>query len=197
MNIVNITNTCINLEYWLSHFKNSIFIIIPKPNKLVYNFLKIFHLINTLGKFIKKIISERLQNLSITSGFIYPNQPESLKFHSTINTGLYLTHLIHSGWIKGLHMNTLTFDIAPFFPSLNYQLLPLILDKVGFNFRIFTFFSNYLINRKTQYVWNNFVSPSFRADVGVGQRSALLPILSTLPFFIFWRKRLKISYFLF
>ena len=31
-NIVNITNSYINLGYWLSHFKKSSSIIIPKPN---------------------------------------------------------------------------------------------------------------------------------------------------------------------
>jgi len=56
----------------------------------------------------------------------------------------------------------------------------MILDKVGFDSRISTFFSNCLINRKTQYIWNNFVSSSLRADIGVGQDSALSPILSTL-----------------
>jgi len=37
-----------------------------------------------------------------------------------------------------------------------------------------------LIDRRTWYVWNNFVSPSFRADVGINQESALSLILSTL-----------------
>jgi len=44
---------------------------------------------------------------------------------------------------------------------------------------ISTFFSNYLIDRRTQYMWNNFISPFFRADVGVGQGFALSSILCT------------------
>jgi len=55
-------------------------------------------------------------------------------------------------------MSTLTFDIAQLFSSLNHILLSLILDKAGFDSKISSFFSNYLINRKTQYVWNNFIS---------------------------------------
>jgi len=53
INIINITNTCIT----------SLSIIIPKPNKVAYNSLKMFQpiiLLNTLGKLIKKAISERL-----------------------------------------------------------------------------------------------------------------------------------------
>ena len=56
----------------------------------------------------------------------------------------------------------------------------MILDKAGFDLKISIFFSNYLINRKTQYMWYNFVSPFFRTDVGIGQRSTLSSILLTL-----------------
>jgi len=54
------------------------------------------------------------------------------------------------------------------------------LDKARFDPRVSLFFSNYLIDRKIQYVWKNFISPSFRTDVGVGQDSALSFILSAL-----------------
>jgi len=74
----------------------------------------------------------------------------------------------------------LAFDIAQFFPLLNHQILSLIMVKASFNFRISLFFSNYLIDRKTQYMWNNFVFPFFNTDIGVGQESALSPILSAL-----------------
>jgi len=77
-------------------------------------------------------------------------------------------------------MSILVFDITQFVLLLNYYLLLLILDKAGFNSRILSFFSNYLIDKKTWYVWNNFVFPSFRADVGIDQGSALSLILSTL-----------------
>jgi len=56
-NIVSIANTCINLSYWLSHFKESLSIIIPKLNKSLYNILKVFCsivLFNILGKLIEK-----------------------------------------------------------------------------------------------------------------------------------------------
>jgi len=74
----------------------------------------------------------------------------------------------------------------------------LILDEAGFNSRISSFFSNYLIDRKTQYIWNNFVSSSFSADVGVDQGLALslpsYPLFILLLFFTFLKKGLKIFY---
>ena len=44
------------------------------------------------------------------------------------------------------------------------------------------FFKNYLVGRKTkyQYLWNEFISPSFNVNIGIGQESALSPILSVL-----------------
>lgn len=127
-----------------------------------------------LEKLIEKVIGERLQVHSISSNFIHSNQLEGLKQWSIIDAGLYLTHLIYTRWVKDLYTSALAFDIAQFFLLLNYWL------KVGFNLRISSFFSNYLMSRKTQYVWNNFVSPSFRVDIRVDQESALSPILSAL-----------------
>jgi len=75
-NIVNIVNSCISPSYWLSHFKMSLSIIIPKSLKSLYNISKVFCLIvllNMLKKLIKNIISNRLQVHSITSNFIHSN----------------------------------------------------------------------------------------------------------------------------
>ena len=43
--------------------------------------------------------------------------------------------------------------------------------------RVVLFFSDYLIGRSTQYSWSSFLSGACDADVGVGQGSALSPIL--------------------
>ena len=111
-NIINITNTCINLSYWLIHFKKSIFIIISKLNKPFYNTLKVFHpifLLNTLVKLIKKAINNKLQ---VTTNFIHSSQLGSIKQHLTIDTSIFLTYLIYIGWIKCLYMSTLVFNIV-------------------------------------------------------------------------------------
>ena len=76
--------------------------------------------------------------------------------------------------------SSLAFDIAQFFPFLNHCLLLLILRKASFDPKVKRFFSNYLIGRKTRYFWNNFSSPFFNVNMGVGQELALSPILSAL-----------------
>ena len=96
-NIINITDTCINLEHWPNHFKYSSTVIIPKPNKMAYDHPKSFHpimLLNTLGKLIKKAIAERLQFLVVRNDFIHLSQLDSLKFKSTTDTEVALTHIV-------------------------------------------------------------------------------------------------------
>jgi len=82
-------------------------------------------------------------------------------------------------------INTLAFNIAQFFPSLNYCLFALILGKVGFDPKVVQFFSYYLVNRKTSYFWNNFPSCLFDINMGVGQGLAHSPILSALYLLLF------------
>jgi len=74
----------------------------------------------------------------------------------------------------------LAFDIAQFFPLLNHHLLSSILIKASFEPKVSIFFWNYLVHRKTKYLWNNFSSSFFNVDIGVGQNLALSPILSAL-----------------
>jgi len=98
-----------------------------------------------LGKLIEKVIGERLQFQALSKKFIYPCQLEELKQCLTVDMGIVLMYLIHAEWVK----NCLT-SILVFFPYLNHQLLPSILNKAGFDPRVSHFFGNYLVGRKTK-----------------------------------------------
>ena len=122
-NIINIADSCINLGYWPYYFKFSTIIVILKPNKTSYNQLKVFCpivLLNTLGKLIEKVVAERLQFMVASNEFIHPSQLGSLKFKSTSDAGIALTHIVRSGWAKGKSSSSLAFDISQFFPLLNH-----------------------------------------------------------------------------
>jgi len=51
------------------------------------------------------------------------------------------------------------------------------LKKAGLNTNVTGFFDSYHIGHSTSYSWNQFLSPYFNVNVGVGQGSALSPIL--------------------
>jgi len=91
-----------------------------------------------------------------------------------------LTHIVQSGWAKGKATSFLAFDISQFFPSLNHHFLVFILEKAGLDPKVVFFFLNYLTQRSMKYLWNNFLSPPFEVNIGVGQGSVLSPILSSL-----------------
>ena len=74
----------------------------------------------------------------------------------------------------------MAFDISQFFPLLNHRFLVLVLEKAGLDPKVTNFFANYLVQRSTKYLWNDLSSSFFEVNVGVGQGSALFPILSTL-----------------
>ena len=56
---------------------------------------------------------------------------------------------------------------------------------MGFDQHISSFFTDYLVNRKTNYSWTSFSSSTFNINVGVGQGSVLSPILSALYLSLF------------
>ena len=152
-------------------------------------------LLNILGKLIKKVIGDRLQFHMISNNFIYQSQLGGLKFKSTSNMGIMLTHFICMGWVRNLLTSILAFDISQFFLSLNYWLLTLILGKVDLDPRVVKFFSNYLVGGRTQYFWNSFSSLFFNVNIGVDQGLALSPILSAIyltSFLHILEKHLKI-----
>lgn len=114
-NIIRIASTCLDLDYWPSHFKILTTIIISKSNKASYNMPKLFQpimLLNTLGKLIEKFIGDRLQFQMISNNSIHQSQLRGLKYKSMSNVGIILTHFIHMRWVKNLSTSILAFDIA-------------------------------------------------------------------------------------
>jgi len=145
--IINIANTCIELGHWPKYFKVSTTIVIPKPNKSSYDHSKAFRpivLLNTLGKLIEKVIAERFQFIVASNNFIHPCQLGGLKFKSTADASIALTHIIRSGWARGRSTSSLSFDVSQYFPSLNHRLLILILEKARLDPKVSAFFANYL-----------------------------------------------------
>jgi retron-type reverse transcriptase len=178
-----IGNACIRLGHWPVYFKTSTSVIIPKPGKDNYSTPKSFRpivLLNTMGKLIEKMLARRLQFESVKFDILHPHQFGGIFQRSTEDAGLFLTHAIRAGWARKKKTSIIAFDVAQFFPSLNHNMLIAILRAQGFAPLLLNFFSDYLTGRKTEYLWKGERSPLFDSNVGVGQGSALSPILSAL-----------------
>ncbi|PPR05633.1 hypothetical protein CVT26_009312 [Gymnopilus dilepis] len=169
---LSLANACLRVGCWPSTFKESLSVIIPKPGKPSYAVPKAYRpivLLNTLGKLIEKMLSNRIQFDGINLDIFHPNQIGGVRQRSTEDAGIFLTHYVRAGWAKGLKTSVVAFDLAQFFPSLNHEVLLAIIRKLGFPQNVITFFESYLVGRRTVYSWNAFRSDPRQADVGVGQ----------------------------
>ena len=76
-----------------------------------------------------------------------------------------------------IFLNSFHLLITAFFPAF--------LERLVLIPKLFDFFSNYLVDRKIWYFWNDFSSSLFNTDVSIGQGSVLSPILSALYLALF------------
>ena len=116
---IDTTNAYINIGHWLSHFKVLTTIIIPKPNKKSYDSLKVYQsivLLNIISKLFEKVVSERLQFLSISNNFIHLCQLGRLKQRSTTDAGTALTYFICMDWVKKPYHQHISFQYCTIFP---------------------------------------------------------------------------------
>ncbi|CAA7263213.1 unnamed protein product [Cyclocybe aegerita] len=158
-----LANACLRVGHWPRIFKESLSVIVPKPNKPSYAVPKAFRpivLLITFGKLIEKMIANRIQFDAVKHDIFHPNQLGGIRQRSTEDAGLILTHL--------------------FFPSINHEMFMAVLRKQGFSPVLVEFFASYLVGCSTVYCWNTFQSDSRSADVGVRQGSALSPVISGL-----------------
>jgi hypothetical protein len=147
--LLALANGCINAGHWPKQFKESTSVIIPKLNKPSYSTPKVCRpivLLNTMGKLIEKIISNRFQFDMIKYDLVDSNQMGGVHQHSTEDTGLFLTHLVRLGWAQKLQTSVVAFDVAHFFPLINHQFLLAVLKKQGFHCKVATFFKSYLVD---------------------------------------------------
>ena len=129
---------------------------------------------------MEKMIATRMQFDAQKYGIMHSHQFGGTIQHSTADAGIQIVHDIKQMWKKGQDSTAVLLDVAQFFPSINQTLLAKILRKQGFHHTLCTYFEDYLVNRNTAFIFNNQTLPEQPFSVGVGQGSALSPILSGL-----------------
>ncbi|KAF8694177.1 hypothetical protein AX14_002093 [Amanita brunnescens Koide BX004] len=168
---------------WPSHFKESISVIIPKPNKPDYSIPKAYRpiaLLNTLGKLLTKILANRLQHDAAQYGILHRDQFGGIQGHSTIDAGLILMDFISEHRERGWHTSVCAVDVAQFFPSLSHAVMSAILKRLGFSPVIVTLIESYFRDRVTTYRWDSATSKPYNFSLGTPQGDCLSPILSAL-----------------
>ncbi|KAF8700601.1 hypothetical protein AX14_000647 [Amanita brunnescens Koide BX004] len=134
--LANLFNKVCFTGSWPTHFKDSLSVVIPKPNKPDYSIPKAYRpiaLLNTLGKLLTKILANRLQHDAAACGLLHHDQFGGIQGHSTIDAGLVLTDFISEHRERGWHTSICAIDVAQFFPSLSHAVMERILERLGFS----------------------------------------------------------------
>ena len=176
---------------WPSHFKESVSVIIPKPNKPDYSIPKAYRpiaLLNTVGKLLTKILANRLQHDAAQYGLLHRDQFGGIQGHSTIDAGLVLTDFISEHRERGWHTSVCAIDVAQFFPSLSHAVTGRILQRLGFSPILVALINSYFQGRTTTYKWDSATSKRYNFSLGTPQGDCLSPILLALYISIaIWR----------
>ena len=143
-----IANACLQMGTWLKELKAFKTVVILKPGKPSYNVPKTFRpiiLLNMMDKLFEKTIANWLQFEAAKEGILHPCQFRGVCQNSTENTEIYLTHLVHTEWAKGLKTSMVAFDLAQYFSSLQHRVIITLLKYMGFATQVCDFFADYLV----------------------------------------------------
>uniref|UniRef100_A0A9Q8PJT4 RNA-directed DNA polymerase from transposon X-element n=1 Tax=Passalora fulva TaxID=5499 RepID=A0A9Q8PJT4_PASFU len=116
------------------HFKESLTVVLRKPQKEDYTKLKAYRpiaLLNTLGKLLEKIIAERLTNLAEEHGILPEEQMGGRKQRVTLTAVELITEQIKTLWHFGNNKaaTLLLLDISGAFDNVSHQRLIHILKQ--------------------------------------------------------------------
>ena len=167
---------------WPTWFKQSLCVIIPKPNKANYSVPKAFRpisLLNTIGKLLTKIIATRMQYDCLKYEILHPGQCGGIKRHATIDAGVILASFVSESRELGLHSTACAFNISQFFPSLSHKVTEMILKRFGFGDKLIRIFTSYFNGRITTYKWDSAMSKDYEFSIGTPQGDCISPILSS------------------
>ena len=182
--LASLFNRILDESLWPTQLKVANSVIIPKPKKDRYDVPKAFRpiaLLNTMGKLLTKILAKRLQFDGIANDLFHPGQFGGISKHATVDVGVILVDIISQNRDRGLHTTVLALDIAQFFPSINHDVIAILMTKLGYHHKIINFLRTFLADRTTSYSWDGLTSGGgFECSNGIPQGDPLSPVLSAL-----------------
>ncbi|KAI0996003.1 hypothetical protein K3495_g12178 [Podosphaera aphanis] len=182
MELTRIFNACTHHGYLPRKFKESITVVIRKPQKPSYNVPKSYRpiaLLNTMGKLLEKLIANQIAKAAEKYNFLPDEQMGARPGRSTITAVELLTEQIHSVWgeDKKRVASLLSLDISEAFDNVSHlRLIHTMRDK-GIPLRITKFVESFLADRTTAIKLGNHMGKQISTNTGIPQGSPLSPIL--------------------
>ncbi|KFM81176.1 putative RNA-directed DNA polymerase from transposon BS, partial [Stegodyphus mimosarum] len=171
-----------NYSQFLSSWKHSIIIPIPKPGKDLSSpsSYRPICLSSCLGKLFEKLVKNRLswafENFKIYNPHLYGFRSNS----SAIDIVLFLTFDIQDALHNKKEISAIFFDLKSAFGSVNPRALLCKFLKLGFGTKINKYIQFFLSPRDSNIKLGSHLSSPFRMEHGSPQEGVLSPLLFNL-----------------
>ena len=169
--------------------KQSIGVILPKPNKNDYTQCASFRVIALMQTFLKiaeRVVNNRLMDIVYKEGLYCINQMGSLPHRSTINAAVSLQHWIKDAQFAKRKVSSLFLDVKGGFDNVNHQKLISLLSESGNVPEYLTdWIQNFVASWEIALTYPGSPRRKHEMNKGIPQGSLLSPIL-----FIIYVKKL-------
>ena len=167
----------LELDAYPDHWLIILTIILRKASKTSYNYAKSFHpigLLNTLGKLFSSLVATDLSFLAEKHGLLPHTQFSGRPSRMTSNAMHLLVQKIHDAWRTKKVAAVLFLDVQAAFPNTVKERLLHNLRKRRVPNVYVNLFSRMLTNRRTQLLFDDFVSEPMDIANGTTQGSPSL-----------------------
>lgn len=180
--MLRVFNQSIKLGYCPVHFRRSLTTVLRKPGKDNYTKPKAYRpiaLLNTMGKIMDAIISQRLNYLVETYQLLPPTHMGGRKKRSTEHALHAVTERIYQAWNqKKTHVaSLLLLDVSGAFDNVSHARLLHNLRKRRIDEKTVRWIASFLSDRHTRIRIDGFTSTQYATRTGIPQGSPLSPIL--------------------
>jgi len=173
---------CLDQGVQPDHFKNACTVMLKKPGKSDYTNPSAYRpiaLLNTLGKVLEAVISNRIKFIAETHDLLPDTQYGARTNRATETALQQITEKIHTIWGRGGKRvaSLLSLDVSKAFDRVSHVRLVHNLRKRRIPESLVRWVEDFLSGRRTEVKVNDFVLPEAPVSVGIPQGSPISPIL--------------------
>jgi len=165
-------NACLQQGYCPAHFRQSITVVLRKPDKDDYTQPKSYRpiaLLNTLGKALEAIVASRLAYLADTYHLLPRQHTGGRKLVSTDHAIHLLLQRIHRAWSEGEMASLLLLDVSGAFDNVSRPRLLHNLRKRRVDHTLVRWIDSFLRDRSTILKLQEYTAPSTPIETGIPQ----------------------------
>jgi len=178
--LLKIAQSSLNMGHFPSPFKNTLTVVLRKPNKPDYTKPSAYRPIaleSTIGKLIESIIAESMSYLIEKHELLPPNHFGGRPGRSTEDALMILSESINQAWRQGKMFTAIFMDVTGAFNHVHHKRLIHNMRERKIPNIIVMWVENFLKSRTTQLRFNGETQEAIEIPAGIPQGSPISPIL--------------------